>query len=194
MEVNLIQGSPEWLEFRMTKISASQIPIIMRESKWRTPLELWKEKMGLTPPQEQTESMARGLALEPYIRELAETKLGVKLVPKVMIADHPYDFIIASLDGISYDSSVLVELKTASKKDHLCAKKGTPPQHYYGQTQCQMFVTQTAMLQYGSFYIDAKGKEDFHMIEVKRDEVYIKAMIEAARKFYNSMFNLCLKG
>ncbi len=44
----LIQHSNEWLELRKNKIGASDAPIIMKVSPWKTPYRLWEEKLGLT--------------------------------------------------------------------------------------------------------------------------------------------------
>jgi predicted phage-related endonuclease len=41
------QQTPEWLEFRKNKIGASDAPIIMETSPWKTPYQLWLEKLSL---------------------------------------------------------------------------------------------------------------------------------------------------
>ena len=43
-----IQGTPEWLEFRRTMVMASDSPVIMGVSPWKTPLQLYHEKVNGT--------------------------------------------------------------------------------------------------------------------------------------------------
>ena len=42
--VSVEQGSKEWLALRNNKIGASDAPIIMGESSWTTPFQLWQIK------------------------------------------------------------------------------------------------------------------------------------------------------
>ena len=41
----LVQQSEEWLEFRRSRIGASDAPIIMGVSPWKTHYKLWVEKI-----------------------------------------------------------------------------------------------------------------------------------------------------
>lgn len=44
--LNLLQNTQEWEKFRLQKIGASDAPIIMGVSPWKTPFQLWLEKTG----------------------------------------------------------------------------------------------------------------------------------------------------
>ena len=44
--VDLNQRSPEWLQWRSQGITASDIPIILGLSPYKTPWQLWAEKVG----------------------------------------------------------------------------------------------------------------------------------------------------
>lgn len=44
--LNLLQNTQEWEKFRLQKIGASDAPIIMGVSPWKTPFQLWLEKQG----------------------------------------------------------------------------------------------------------------------------------------------------
>ena len=44
MNIELTQNTPEWLEFRRKKIGASDAPIILEVSTWKTPYQLWLVK------------------------------------------------------------------------------------------------------------------------------------------------------
>ncbi len=44
MTSQLIQNTPEWHAFRRKRIGASDAPVIMGISPWKTPYQLWIEK------------------------------------------------------------------------------------------------------------------------------------------------------
>src|SRR3990167_10286820 len=59
---------PSWLEARRQGLGASDAPVILGLSPWKTPLALYAEKLGLEIEEpEQTEAMAWGLRLQPVI-------------------------------------------------------------------------------------------------------------------------------
>jgi hypothetical protein len=45
-EIELVQGSQEWLDFRRTKRMASETPAIMGLSPWQKPKDILKAKRG----------------------------------------------------------------------------------------------------------------------------------------------------
>ncbi len=57
------QNTPEWLEYRKTKIGASDAPILMNCSPWSSPYDLWMEKKGMKAPKKMTPAMQRGIDL-----------------------------------------------------------------------------------------------------------------------------------
>ena len=132
-----IQGTPEWLENRKNFIGASDAPIIMGESPWCTPLGLWEQKVGITPPPKENYAMRRGSAMESSAREAFNDKIGMLTLPQVVY--HPkYDFMMASLDGLSVDETIAVEIKCPGVKAHALAIEGKVPIYYKAQLQHQM--------------------------------------------------------
>lgn len=178
----MIQGSQEWLDMRKKHIGASDGPIIMGVSPWRTPFQLWQEKLGLAAPQEWNSSMQRGNDLEPKARAAFEAETGFDVFPQVVF--HPeHKWMMASLDGLSLCGKVAVEIKCTSKKCHEMALAGEVPPHYIPQLQHQLCVLDLEMLYYFSFdgYNGA-------IVKVNRDESYIKKLIKEETKFWK-----CLK-
>jgi putative phage-type endonuclease len=62
--VKLVQGSPAWHEHRAKYRNASETAIVMGESPWQTPYQLWELRTGRRQ-QVVNAAMARGTALEP---------------------------------------------------------------------------------------------------------------------------------
>jgi predicted phage-related endonuclease len=57
--VRLVQGSAEWHAHRRTHRNASETPVVLGQSPWLTPYQLWQQKLGLTQP-EVTPAMLHG--------------------------------------------------------------------------------------------------------------------------------------
>lgn len=170
----------EELEFRKNKLGASDAPIILGVSPWCTPLQLYKEKLGLEK-RESNFQMNRGNTLEPIARKFFEDEIGVSVNPKLMM--HPkYNWMIANMDGISEIGHVAVEIKCPGKKDHKTAVEGNVPEKYIPQLQHQMEVCGLDWMYYCSF----DGK-DIVNIKVKRDQDYIDTLISVELKFWHCL-------
>lgn len=174
------QGSPEWLQMRKNKITGTDAPIIMGESPWKSPLELYAHKISDHPQMPITDRMQRGVELEPIARDLFTLKTGLEVEPKVVVKG----WAMASLDGISKCGRHLVEIKCPSDKAHALALAGRIPTYYYAQLQHQMFVCNLD----GMYYFSFDG-EDGVVVEVDRNQPYIDRMVEAELRFYECLIN-----
>lgn len=175
------QNTPEWLEMRKSCIGASDAPIIMGDSPWKTALVLWEEKLGLREPPQMNAAMQRGHDLEPVARQVYNDLTGNCAEPEVVF--HPeHKWMMASLDGISLDRTVVLEIKCPGEADHETAKSGLIPEKYFAQLQHQLATIGLNQLHYFS-YRDG----DYCLIEVERDEKFIKKMITKEKAFYKCM-------
>ncbi len=172
----------EWLEMRRSKIGASDAPVIMNMSPWKTPYELWKEKIGLPCDQYVNSAMRRGLALESQALETYESMTGNIMLPQVVLNHPTISWMMATMDGISTDKKRGVEIKCAGKKDHNIAKKGNIPDKYIPQLQHQMEVTGLDVIDYFSYH-DQEGV----VVEIKRDNEFIARMLKEEEKFWQSV-------
>lgn len=178
--IDLQQNTPEWLEFRRRKIGASDSPIIIGVSPWKTPLQLWEEKLGLRQGVE-TIAMRRGSDLEHTARCFYQDLMGYEIKPKVMI--HPdFDWMMASLDGMSVDGKNVVEIKCPGKKTHEMAECGIVPDHYMPQLQHQMSVAGVDKMEYVSFF-----EGDLRIIPVNRNDAMIKEIIQKDHRFWECL-------
>jgi putative phage-type endonuclease len=179
--IPLEQGSDKWLKYRKSKIGGSDAPIVMGVSPYCTPYHLWLQKMDAVPDQGKTWAMQRGVDLEPVARKLMEQKLGCELpATTVESVEHPWQF--ASLDGMSLDGKLAIEIKCPGEVDHAIAVKGMIPLKYMPQLQHQMSVSGLESMYYVSYH-----DNDLQLFEVSRKDGYISDMLDCEMEFLKCM-------
>lgn len=182
----LEQGSAEWLALRKKSIGASEAPIIMGESPWTTPYQLWCRKLGLEPEQSDNSAMAEGRRKEPLVREMLRRGYPDPIMP--IVAQHDTcDWLIASLDGIDSDGRIY-EIKCPGIADHEKADKGYVPEKYRAQLQHQMLVTGKSCVIYASY--NETFDPPLVSFKVDRDDEYIGKLATALQDFYRCMETL----
>jgi putative phage-type endonuclease len=142
--IKLIQGSPQWHQHRKHHRNASETPAVLGFSPWITQHQLWQIKTGRIAPPEVTAAMAHGTKLEPLAREAYEQLTGQVMEPLVLV-EGDYS---ASLDGITLDGGLLLEIKCPKSKDSKLlaeAKTGRVPVHVFWQMQTQLLVSGAAL-------------------------------------------------
>ena len=181
--IDLMQNSPEWLEFRKSRIGSSDAPIITGDSPWKTPFQLWQEKLGLVDQPKQNYAMTRGKNLEDRARQVYEEMRGHLVFPMVLV--HPeHSWQIASMDGMTIDRKHAVEIKCPGEADHMLAVTGKVPKKYHAQLQHQMYVCQIPKIDYFSF----DGQTGV-IIEVEKDMNFLHELIKKERDFYFCLMN-----
>jgi putative phage-type endonuclease len=183
---NLEQGTPEWKEFRNTRIGASDIPSICGVSPYQTVLQLWNQKLDGSETKENS-AMEKGKQFEREVRELLNYHLpeGSKYVPVVCQHDSN-EWAIASLDG--YDGKRAIEIKFCGREIFDMIGEGAGiPIHFQYQCQWQMYVTglEQITLIYGTSLDTGKCK-DFVVV---RDEALICEIVNEASNFYDMMLS-----
>ncbi len=138
--IYLEQGSADWLAHRQQYRNASETPAVMEASPWMTPYQLWELRTGRRQ-QEVTYPMERGLRLEAPARAAYEALTG-HVVQPITLVEGDYS---ASLDGLTFDGSLLVEIKSpvrgASSTLWEQVSQGEVPEHYRVQVQHQLMVS-----------------------------------------------------
>lgn len=175
--IDLEQGSTEWRAFRHDKIGASDAAIIMCESPWMTEFELWKDKTDKKESQVATPAMQRGIDLEQLARDKYNEMTGRDMKPTVLVSVE-WNWMMASLDGLSSCKTSAVEIKCPGKIDHLTACEGKIPKKYYAQLQHILAVSKLDMVDYFSF-----DGENGVIITCPRNDEYIEEMIVREENF-----------
>ena len=177
-EIKLEQGSPEWLAWRKTVITATDASIILGNNPWDTPYTCWQRKLGLIEEKVSNEAMERGKRLEPDARDQFNG-IWFKNMQPMVVESSEYDFLGASLDGISDDGKNILEIKCGGSKLHSMASRGEIPAYYKDQMQHQLLVTGADKC----FYYSYDGRDGI-CIEVYPDPEYAKTFLPLARAFW----------
>lgn len=176
-QVFIEQGTAEWKAWRKGKMGASDAPVILGESIYKTPLDLFYEKIDVKE-YETTKAMQRGVDFEPAARKAACEILGVDYRPACFeLVKNPY--IIASLDGWN-ESNGALEIKIPNADDHALANGGIVPMHYVAQCQQIMLVTNSDSM----FYVSYQPRtQDVATVLVRKDNRYCDTILLHAEEF-----------
>ncbi len=175
----LHQNTPEWHRWRMQGIGASDAPVIMGETPFKTPRTLWSIKTGRMQEDPAGPAARRGRELERFARRAYERQTGIQVEPLCLVHEQ-FEWMRASLDGLSFDGSTLLEIKCPlSLRDRASAQKGRIPPQYHAQLQHQLEVSGAELAHYWSFH-----GTDGILIEIRPDREYAKRLVEAEAGFW----------
>lgn len=169
----------DWLAQR--RIGGSDAPIIMEESPYATPYQLWERRLKGIEIEENI-AMKRGKEWEPFAREKLEKLLNVILFP-ISLESSEYPFMTGNIDAIDLDGKIMAEIKMNGKERHEMAKQGKVPQEHYGQLQHYLSLKKLP----GMYYFSCPYQEEGVIVEVARDDKYIRTMIEKEEVFWNCL-------
>lgn len=114
--VPLRQRSPEWLEYRRTVVTGTDIPVLLGLSPYRCEADLADEKLHGTT-QDETLRMRIGSALEDLIASEYETRTGRRVRRSHGMVRHPeIEWAAASLDGTVIGERRIVEMKRTGSR------------------------------------------------------------------------------
>lgn len=179
------QGTTEWLNWRKGVIGASDAPTIMGENPWRSPSYLLDEKLGNHKEWEGNEATREGSRLEDVARQIIAKEFKQKLSPAV-VQDSKDSFLAASLDALCSKNTTIYEIKCGAKSYEFTSAADEVPSYYIAQLQHMLMVTQLDSLFYASY---RPGKE-LIILEVYRDESYIKELRKRETKFIKELVKL----
>jgi putative phage-type endonuclease len=175
----LKQNTPEWHRWRLQGIGASDAPVVMGDAPFRTRRFLWSVKTGLARESTVGPAARRGRALEYAARIAYERHTGIQMEPLCLVHDG-LEWMRASLDGLSFDGSIALEIKCPwGNRDQAALSAGRIPAHYYAQVQHQLEVSGAGELHYWSF--DGSGGT---LVKVHHDREYIAKLLETETAFW----------
>ena len=174
------------LEARKKGIGGSDAGAILGISPWKTPLQVYMDKVGAADPIQDNDSMFWGRTLEPVIRQrYADVTNRKVVVPDTLITHPKFEFMIGNLDGITSDNRVL-EIKTARSAEGW----GEPgsneiPDSYMIQVQHYMLITAIPVADVAVLI----GGSDFRIYEVPAEPELMELMIEKETGFWSRVIN-----
>jgi putative phage-type endonuclease len=189
----LIQGSPEFFEARLGKITASKLSDLMKKTKYgestyktRLRMELAIERITgkSASPNFMNQAMQDGVEREPDARKLFEAITG-KEVALCGSFDHPEIVnTSASPDGLLRGENAILEIKCPTHITHaknLLSK--TMDARYQYQVQWQIQCTESDYGYFCSYHPDFPRDLRIKIVKVEKDDELIAKIEKAVREF-----------
>lgn len=174
------QGTPEWLEWRRGGVGSSDAPIVEGVSPYMTAYELSLVKRGYAPEQAEQPHMRRGKENEAPARAAWEKRTGLIVQPQCL--EHPkHPWMRASVDGMTFDGSLAIEIKNNRRDLHDLAKRGEVPLEHFPQVQHILAVGGFHVLHYFSWRED---DPEGALVEVFPESAYIANLIQHEELFW----------
>jgi putative phage-type endonuclease len=163
----------------------SEIGAIMGFNKYKTPLQIYNEKVGLTPYADisDREPVYWGTILEPIVASEFEKRTGKKVAVLDKILHHQkYPYMTANIDRDIPNEDAGLECKTASAYAKAEWEEDEIPASYLLQCQWYLFIT-GARLWYIACLV---GGQNFLWKAVPRDDELIGMMERDAVDFWEN--------
>lgn len=174
---------------RCEGIGASDTPIIMGYSSYKTPYQLYLEKTGaLDCNDEITEQQYWGNALEPIIINRFAEENDVKITFPDTVYHPDYHYIFANLDGWIESENAIIEAKSANsfqRKEWDMALTDGIPLVYLIQVAKQCLIT-NATRGYCAVLI---GGMEYKQFIYERDAVLEDLILKADIEFWKCVQN-----
>ncbi len=173
----------EWLNWRRKGIGGSDAAAILGLDRYRSPFEVYADKVGLKSDEPDNEAMRQGRDLEDYVCKRFEEASGKKVRRRNAILQHQeYPWMLANIDRWVVGENAGMEAKTTSVLNKAKFSQGEFPPHYYVQCVHYMAVT-GATRWYLAVLVLNKA---FHVFTIERDENEIQALIQAEKSFWEN--------
>lgn len=189
----LPQGSEIWHEFRSQGIGGSEASALMGIG-FTSINQLFALKTGRAEPIKMNDAMQRGHDLEPLARAAYEKQTGNGTMDAVCLIHPDFPYLRVSLDGLSEDKKLVLEIKCPGINTHTKAVRGNIPDYYMPQLQYQLLVAKaifgvTESSHYYSYFptdplFQLEGDNDGALIPVEHLEEYQAELMKRAAIFW----------
>jgi putative phage-type endonuclease len=188
--LNLDQATNEWHEFRSKGIGASDICVLMGETKYLTKKELFELKTGKAERKEISPFLQNmGAKTEETALKFFKDNYNIDFKPICVLSDENA-ILRASLDGYNKEHNLILEVKYMNAKSFNNLKENDEilKMHLY-QMQYQMLITNIKNCLY--FVLSSTGETIVK--EVYADKKLQNELKKNALKFWNEnvLKNIC---
>lgn len=170
---------------RRSGIGGSDTAAVLGISPWKTPYDLWCEKIGIAAPLVPSEQMHWGSLLEPVITAEYARRSG-NIVEPVALLRHPtHTYMLGHLDG-RIDHRRILEVKTA-RTGLGWGEPGTAeiPLQYLCQVHHYLTVSGAALCDVAVLI----GGSDFRVYTVERDDAIARDLVAQEHRFWQAVIN-----
>lgn len=172
---------------RRTGIGGSDCAAIMGLSRWKTPLDVWREKVYELEENEELKNNERihfGNKLESIVADEFSERTGLELKEVGMKRSEKYPWMIANIDRFICDEGIPLECKTADKfLANDWGEEGTDqiPREYLYQCAHYAIVYNVDRVQIAVLI----GGNNFRMYEYKKNNDIEESIIRTQEYFWN---------
>ena len=173
----------QWLEERRKGIGGSDAAAVAGLSRYRTPIQVYMEKLGLVEPPEENEAMYWGKKLEDLVAEEFSVRTGMKVRRCRAILRHPeHPFMLANVDRLIVGRNEGLECKTAGAYKTSEWEGDEIPWEY--AIQCHHYMAVTG---FSAWWIAVLiGGNRFVYKRIERDEEIIRNLIKIEEDFWHN--------
>ena len=178
------QRTPEWYAQRNNAITASDIPTVLGENKYKTPYALLVDKCGASKPFLGNDATRWGNHYEDIAIEIY-SKLRNKKVLSFGLLIHPeHQWLGGSPDGITTDG-ILLEVKCPLSRKIVM---GEIPHHYLSQVLLNLEICNLELAHFIE-YSPGSSDEDYiiNIVEVHRDREWFSKEMPKMKEFWESI-------
>ncbi len=173
----------EWKDARRKGIGGSDAAAIVGLDRWRSPFDVYADKLSLIPDREDNEAMRQGRDFEDYVARRFTEETGKKVRRRNAILRHPdHPFMLANVDRLVVGENAGFEAKTTSILNKAQFAKGEYPPNYYVQCMHYMAVTGADRWYLAVLVLNRA----FHIFTIERSESEIAALVEAEKHFWQN--------
>jgi putative phage-type endonuclease len=116
----MTKDKQQWLEGRRRGIGGSDVAAVLQLSPWRTPLDVWNDKLGLSPEHEMTSSLYWGTTLEQVVAKEFALRTGFKLQNvNHQFADPETPWAIANIDRAIINPEIARKVRPLLKVEEI---------------------------------------------------------------------------
>lgn len=176
-------------------IGGSDAPVILGLSPWRTPYQLYLDK--ITPPVAEVDTakariFQRGHRLEPYVRDMLAEEEQIEIVGvNNRYIDPEFDFLACEVDAEYFDEELKsmqnIEIKTSMFGNRSWGEEYTDsiPVYYQAQAMHGLMVTGRQVCVFGVLI----GIDDFRVYRINRDDEIIAGIRQQEVEFWQRITN-----
>lgn len=202
LEMHILNSLQEWLEARKSFIGGSDAASILGRNPYKTNIDLWEEKVGISTPEDISEKpyVKYGHDAESHLRELFALdfpEYHVGYIENNLWVNNKFPYAHASLDGWLTDQDGrhgILEIKTTNILQSMQKEKWNNriPDNYYIQILHYLMVTEwdfvvlKAQLKF-EFPDSVLLQTKHYKIERSDVEEDIQVLQKAEEKFFESI-------
>lgn len=172
-----------WLDYRRLGIGGSDVAPLCGLSRYKSPMEVYLDKLGEIPPIEDNPKMKAGRILEPVIAEWFAEETGMKVMKQNAIFQHKeHSFMLANIDRWLPGQNAGLEIKNTGEYSRDDWSGTQAPTEYI--LQCNHYMAVTGAEKW--FICVLIGGWDLQWKVIERDESLIQNLITIEHDFWHN--------